>query len=104
MRGGHRPEFAVELLVIDVLRLVDFEQKARGMADDVRGGLGGEEELAGAAEADGGRPSLRGDLPMSHALRCGPKGARMLMRAWGSNVGAHLMPSTASRALLLSRR
>ena len=53
VRRGHRPEVAVELLRLDVLRLIDLEQQRRGVADDVRVGLGGEEDGARGAVLDG---------------------------------------------------
>jgi hypothetical protein len=50
--GGHGAELAVELLLVHVLRLIDFEEELRGVADDVGVGFGGEEDEASAAELD----------------------------------------------------
>ena len=47
--GAHRHEVAVEFVGGDVLGLVDFEEETGGVAEDVAGGVGAEEELAGAA-------------------------------------------------------
>ena len=50
--GTHRHEVAVELVWGDVLGLVDFEEETGGVAEDVAGGVGAEEELAGAANGE----------------------------------------------------
>ena len=52
--GGcdHRYKVARPLVVLHVLRLVALQQQVGGGADDVGGGLGGEEQRAGLAELD----------------------------------------------------
>ena len=50
--GTHRHEVAVEFVGGDVLGLVDFEEETGGVAEDVAGGVGAEEELAGAANGE----------------------------------------------------
>src|SRR5439155_5497373 len=51
-RRGHRPEFAVELLTVDVLRLVDLHEQPRRMADDIRRWLRRKEYLPPPAKTD----------------------------------------------------
>ena len=50
--SAHRPEVTVVLIGGDVLGLVDFEEAVGGVANDIAGGVGAEEELTGAADAE----------------------------------------------------
>ena len=50
--GGHGNEVAVEFVGGNVLGLVDFKDKAGGIADDVAGWVGAEEQLSGAADTE----------------------------------------------------
>ena len=64
-RRRHRPELPVELLGVDVLRLVHLQQHPRRVPDDVRGRLRRKEELPRVAQPNrpGPRPTGSPRMP-----------------------------------------
>ena len=50
--AGHGAELLGILVLVDILRLIHFEQEVSGVAHDVGGFIGGEKHLAGGAQPD----------------------------------------------------